>query len=140
MKNGWEIKQLGEVCDIVNGSTPLRANKDFWYKGNFPWFTIDDIREQGRIITETKQKVTELALGKLRVLPIDTILLCCTASIGEFAITKIELTTNQQFNGLVIKNKKEEAALRQPQEILAQMKELDAETGDILESIANLIV
>jgi type I restriction enzyme M protein len=37
-------------------------------------------------------------------------------------------------------NKKEETALRQPQEILAQMRELDAETEEILESIANLIV
>lgn len=105
MKQGWEIKKLGDVCHIVNGSTPLRTNKDFWDNGDFPWFTIDDIREQGRIIRYTKQKVTQTALKKLRVLPIDTILLCCTASIGEFAITEIELTTNQQFNGLVIKNK-----------------------------------
>lgn len=37
-------------------------------------------------------------------------------------------------------NKKEAAALRQPQEILAQMRELDAETEEILENIANLIV
>jgi type I restriction enzyme M protein len=37
-------------------------------------------------------------------------------------------------------NKKEEVALRQPQEILTQMRELDAETEEILESIANLIV
>ena len=37
-------------------------------------------------------------------------------------------------------NKKEETALRQPQEILSQMRELDAETEEILESIANLIV
>ena len=37
-------------------------------------------------------------------------------------------------------NKKEEAALRQPQEILEEMKALDAETEEILESIANLIV
>ena len=29
-------------------------------------------------------------------------LLCCTASVGEYAISKIPLTTNQQFNGLVI--------------------------------------
>ena len=107
MKQGWEIKKLGEVCDIVNGSTPLRTNKDFWVDGNYPWFTIDDIRKQGRIINETKQKVTQAAVKKLRILPVDTILLCCTASIGEYAITKIELTTNQQFNGLVIKNKKE---------------------------------
>ena len=107
MKQVWEIKKLGEVCDIVNGSTPLRTNKDFWVDGNYPWFTIDDIRKQGRIINETKQKVTQAAVKKLRILPVDTILLCCTASIGEYAITKIELTTNQQFNGLVIKNKKE---------------------------------
>ena len=37
-------------------------------------------------------------------------------------------------------NKKEETALRQPQEILSQMRELDAETDEILGSIANLIV
>lgn len=105
MKN-WERKNLGDVCEIVNGSTPLRTNKDFWENGNFPWFTIDDIREQGRIITDTKQKVTEAALSKLRVLPVDTVLLCCTASVGEYAITKIELTTNQQFNGLIVKDRK----------------------------------
>ncbi len=101
----WEIATLDNICDIVNGSTPLRSNKDFWEKGNFPWFTIDDIREQGRIINYTNQKVTEKALSKLRVLPKETVLLCCTASVGEYAITNIELTTNQQFNGLVIKDK-----------------------------------
>src|SRR5690606_26121070 len=105
LQQGWEIKKLGEVCEIVNGSTPLRSNKDFWENGNFPWFTIDDIREQGRIISKTKQKVTEAALSKLRVLPKDTVLLCCTASVGEYAITKIELTTNQQFNGLIVKDR-----------------------------------
>ena len=103
----WARKKLGDVCEIINGSTPLRTNKDFWENGDFPWFTIDDMREQGRIIGYTKQKVTQAALKKLRILPSDTILLCCTASIGEYALTKIELTTYQQFNGLVIKNKKE---------------------------------
>jgi type I restriction enzyme M protein len=36
-------------------------------------------------------------------------------------------------------NKKEEAALRQPQEILEEMKALDEESADILNSILNLI-
>ena len=100
-----EKKSLSEVCDIVNGSTPLRTNKDYWNNGTFPWFTIDDLREQGRIITYTKQKITKAALNRSRILPVNSVLLCCTASIGEYAITKIELTTNQQFNGLIIKNK-----------------------------------
>ncbi len=30
-------------------------------------------------------------------------MLCCTASVGEYAYAEIPLTTNQQFNGLVIK-------------------------------------
>lgn len=107
MTKGWNVKYLGDLCDIVNGSTPLRSNKDFWENGTFPWFTIEDIREQGREIYYTKQKVTKLALSKLRVLPADTVLLCCTASVGEYALAKIELTTNQQFNGLIIKDQNE---------------------------------
>ena len=105
MKEGWEIKKLGEVCGIQGGSTPKRTESLYWENGTYPWFTIEDIREQGRIITDTKQKVTEIAWNKLRVFPKDTILLCCTASLGEYAITKIPLTTNQQFNGLMIKDK-----------------------------------
>ena len=106
MKHGWEIKKLGEVCEIQGGSTPKRTESLFWENGTYPWFTVEDIREQGRIITDTKQKVSKIAWDKLRVFPKDTILLCCTASLGEYAITKIPLTSNQQFNGLVIKDKK----------------------------------
>ena len=105
MKHGWEIKKLGEVCEIQGGSTPKRTESSFWENGTYPWFTIEDIREQGRIITDTKQKVTKIAWDKLRVFPEDTVLLCCTASLGEYAITKIPLTSNQQFNGLTIKDK-----------------------------------
>lgn len=95
-KHGWEVKKLGEVCVIQGGSTPKRTERLYWEDGTYPWFTIEDIRNQGRIITDTKQKITKIAWDKLRVFPKDTILLCCTASIGEYAITHIPLTTNQQ--------------------------------------------
>jgi hypothetical protein len=109
----WPMVELGEVCDIFNGSTPLRENKNYWDGGTVPWFTIDDIREQGRKITHTKQKITEEALQKtsVKLLPQKTILLCCTASVGEYAFTEIELTTNQQFNGLVVKQDYKEKLL-----------------------------
>ena len=105
MKQGWEIKKLGEVCDILGGSTPKRTESLYWDNGTYPWFTIEDIREQGHIIFDTKQKVTKIAWDKLRIFPKDTIMLCCTASLGEYAITKIQLSSNQQFNGLIIKDK-----------------------------------
>ena len=107
MKKGWKTEPLGELCDIRNGSTPSKGNPTFWDGGTIPWFTIDDMREQGREISSTRQKITKSALSEtsVKLLPEDSVLLCCTASVGEFAITRIPLTTNQQFNGLVVKNR-----------------------------------
>lgn len=100
---GWMWVRLGHLCNIINGFTPSRSNPDFW-NGNIPWFTIDDIRRQGRFISQTAQYITNKALSKgtQRLIPPETVLLCCTASVGEYAYTKIALTTNQQFNALVI--------------------------------------
>ena len=101
----FEMVELGLVCDVVNWSTPLKSNNEYWANGIIPWFTIDDIRTQGREINCTKQFITEKALKETSVkyLPKNTVLLCCTASVWEYAITKIETCTNQQFNALLIK-------------------------------------
>ena len=101
----WPMVELGEVCEIYNGSTPKRTEKEYWENGTIPWFTIEDIREQGRIIKYTKQTITESGYknSSVKLLPKNSVLLCCPASIGEFAFSEIELTTNQQFNGLVVK-------------------------------------
>ena len=102
--DSWGWVRLNNICRIVNGFTPLRSNPDYWDNGTIPWFTVDDIHSQGRRIHKTAQKITSKALGKdsNRILPPQTVLLCCTASVGEYAISEIALTTNQQFNGLVI--------------------------------------
>ena len=99
------MTNLSSLVDIKNGFTPKRTEEKFWKNGTIPWFTVEDIHKQGRIIKETNQHITNEALGKStsRILPKNTVLLCCTASVGEYAFSKIELTTNQQWNGLVIK-------------------------------------
>ena len=101
----YEMASLGEICDIFNGSTPSRTEISYWEKGSINWFTVEDVREQGRVIRYTKQTITEKALKEtsVKLLPPETVLLCCTASVGEYAFAEVPLTTNQQFNGLVIK-------------------------------------
>ncbi|MDD2505320.1 MAG: N-6 DNA methylase [Bacilli bacterium] len=110
INSDYDIVKIEDIVDIYNGSTPLKSNNLYWDNGNIPWFTIEDIRIQGRVIKETRQFITEKALNEtsVKLLPKNTILLCCTASVGEYAITDIELTTNQQFNGLVVKNEYKE--------------------------------
>ena len=103
--NSWRWCRLKQITNIINGFTPLRSNPNFWNSNDISWFTVDDIREQGRLIYKTKQHISKAALSKnsSRIVPENTVLLCCTASVGEYALAKIPLTTNQQFNGLVIK-------------------------------------
>ena len=102
----WKYSTLGDVCNVYNGSTPKRSNSEYWVNGTINWFTVEDIRSQGRKISYTTQKITQEGLksSSLKILPKNSVLICCTASVGEYCLTKIELCTNQQFNGLVIKN------------------------------------
>ncbi|MBR2921825.1 MAG: N-6 DNA methylase [Alphaproteobacteria bacterium] len=101
----YEMVKLGDVCEVYNGSTPSKSNEDYWNSRDIPWFTVDDIRNQGRVINRTQKFISTKALKEtsVKLLPQHTVLICCTASVGEYAITNIELTTNQQFNGLVVK-------------------------------------
>ena len=103
--NNWKWSMFKDVFNIVNGFTPLRTNDDFWNSNDIPWFTVDDIKSQGHIINKTNQFITKKALGKNvnRLIPKNTVLLCCTsATIGNYALTNIELTTNQQWNALIL--------------------------------------
>jgi len=103
---GWKTFTLGEVCTFLNGSTPSKTNTAYWENGDVNWFTINDLRNQGREIYETEQKVTALALAdtSLKMMPENTVLLCCTASLGATALTRVPTTSNQQFVGLVPKS------------------------------------
>lgn len=98
--------KLGEIVDLLNGSTPLKTNKNYWEDGDVPWFTIDDLRKQGKYITRTDKFITSLGLkeSSISLIPENAVLLCCTASVGAIAINKIPLTTNQQFNALIVKD------------------------------------
>lgn len=103
--DNWRWAKIGKLVEIKNGFTPKRTDESLWNPKEIPWFTVEDIHEQGIIIHQTAQAISKKALGKSinRLIPPHTVLLCCTsATIGRYAMTEIELTTNQQWNGLVI--------------------------------------
>ena len=102
--NNWVWSRLSSMCSIVNGFTPLRSESRFWDCGTINWFTVEDIKNQGEMIYSTKQKITDEATSKGRIVRAGSVLLCCTASVGQCALAMIDLTTNQQFNALTVKD------------------------------------
>ncbi|HZV69738.1 MAG TPA: N-6 DNA methylase [Saprospiraceae bacterium] len=40
----WEMMELGEVCDIKAGGTPLRSIHKYW-EGNIPWYSSGELND-----------------------------------------------------------------------------------------------
>ena len=96
----WEEKKLGDF--ILKFIVPMRDKpKDL--KGNIPWCRIEDFNGKYISKSKTNQGVTEDVVRdmNLKIYPINTLLVSCSANLGFCAITKKELITNQTFIGLV---------------------------------------
>lgn len=103
MKKNWEIKTLGEVCDIINGGTP-KTNIDEYWNGNINWITPKDMGKlTSKYVYETERNITELGLKKssAKLIPKNSIILSSRAPIGHLAINKVEISTNQGCKGII---------------------------------------
>ncbi|GAA9612678.1 restriction endonuclease subunit S [Helicobacter pylori] len=97
---GVEFKTLEEVFEIKNGYTPSKNNPEFWEKGTIPWFRMEDIRENGRILKDSIQHITPKALKNKKLFPKNSIIISTTATIGEHALLIVDSVANQQFTFL----------------------------------------
>ncbi|GAA9403871.1 hypothetical protein TH0820_03210 [Helicobacter pylori] len=97
---GVEFKTLEEVFEIRNGYTPSKNNPEFWEKGTIPWFRMEDIRENGRILKDSIQHITPKALKGKKLFPKNSIIISTTATIGEHALLIVDSLANQRFTFL----------------------------------------
>ncbi|TPH97693.1 restriction endonuclease subunit S [Helicobacter pylori] len=97
---GVEFKTLEEVFEIKNGYTPSKNNPEFWEKGTIPWFRMEDIRENGRILKDSIQHITPKALKNKKLFPKNSIIISTTATIGEHALLIVDSLANQRFTFL----------------------------------------
>lgn len=102
MKQGWEYKKLGEVCEVVSGSTPKTNIPEYWGNGHY-WVTPAELNDTTIYIDKTERQITDEALNKtkLRLLPVGTVLLSSRAPIGKVAITNTEMYCNQGFKNCI---------------------------------------
>ena len=105
MKQGWEIKKLGEVCDIVGGSTPKTGEPSYW-DGEHYWITPAEL-DGSKYISSTSRTITDEGVksAHLQLLPSGTVLLSSRAPIGKVAITTAPMYCNQGFKNLVCSDK-----------------------------------
>ena len=99
----WEVRRLKTISKLQTGNTPSTNNKNNYAETGFPWLKPDDLCGT---IKESQAKVFLSPAGKLetRILPANSILLCCIGSIGKIGFVSTECASNQQITALIIKH------------------------------------
>ena len=96
----WMEHTIDELFDLGNGYTPSKSNPAYWTNGTIPWFRMEDIRTNGRILKDSIQHVTPEAVKGNGLYPKYSIILSTTATIGEHALLIADSLANQQFTFL----------------------------------------
>ena len=95
----WASKTIKEVGKVVTGTTPSKLQNEY-YGGNIPFVTP---RELGFIepVTDAATYLTEEGAEKAKIIPENSVMVCCIGSLGKIGIAGRELVTNQQINSII---------------------------------------
>jgi type I restriction enzyme S subunit len=97
---GWEVKAIGDLAEVVGGSTPKTERTEYWAGGTHHWVTPKDLSGLSMpVLLDTERKITDAGLAQISsgLLPKGTVLLSSRAPIGYLAIAEVPVAVNQGF-------------------------------------------
>ncbi len=100
----WELKPLGELAEIRSGGTPSTTRPQFW-DGDVLWCTPTDITGLSgfKYLDDTDRKISQLGMQSCsaEIIPTKSVIMTSRATIGECAINRLPVTTNQGLKNFV---------------------------------------
>lgn len=100
MQASWQSKSLGDVCRVVGGGTPAKNHKDF-YRGDIPWATVRDMRQD--VISETEFSISKKAVeaSSTNVIPAGNVVIATRVGLGKVCFIERDTAINQDLRGVV---------------------------------------
>lgn len=95
--------RMCDLFDMRNGYTPSKTNVEYWENGTVPWFRMEDIRQNGRILSDSIQHITSSAVKGGRLFPANSFIIATTATIGEHALIIADSLANQRFTNFQVR-------------------------------------
>ncbi len=97
---GWAVRTVGDLVEVVGGSTPRTGEAIYWEGGTHCWATPKDLSALDvPVLLHTERRITDAGLGQISsgLLPVGTVLLSSRAPIGYLAIAEVPVAVNQGF-------------------------------------------
>ena len=104
-KSAWKKVKLGDICEVITGNTPSKKIKEYWDKDEVPFITPPELKYEGINYITPSIFVSKIGAKQGRIIPKNSICVCCIGSLGKLGILKEDAITNQQINSLILKNK-----------------------------------
>ena len=102
MREGWTYKKLGEIGDVITGSTPSTQHEDNYNSNDVCFVKPSDIPKEGiGLLSDTEFYISNKAYNNSRKLPIGSVLTTCIGIIGKVGILNVNATCNQQINAII---------------------------------------
>lgn len=98
-----ELVPLGELGEVVSGSTPKTHVAQYW-DGDIPWITPADLsKNRDTYFHGRLRKITKAGFNSCstKMLPTGSIIFSSRAPIGHCAVAAYPLCTNQGFKSLI---------------------------------------
>jgi type I restriction enzyme S subunit len=103
---GWDLKAIGDLADVIGGGTPSTKEPSYWEGGTLHWATPKDLSGLSvPVLLDTERCITAKGLSQVSsgLLPTGTVLLSSRAPIGYLAVTEIPVAINQGFIAMMPK-------------------------------------
>jgi type I restriction enzyme S subunit len=89
----WGVDILNRIFKINTGFTPSTSNNEFYENGVHDWITIRDL--DGKYVSESKTKLTDIAVQGKTIIPKGSLLYSFKLSVGQMAFTTKDIYTNE---------------------------------------------
>lgn len=98
---GWEVAPLKRFASIQTGNTPSKTSDSNYYASTgIPWIKPDNLGYSYSISKTSEYLSSEGALCA-RIMPPNTVYVCCIGSLGKVGYSSISCACNQQINALI---------------------------------------
>ncbi|MBE0148642.1 restriction endonuclease subunit S [Serratia sp. PL7] len=94
----WPTVSIGSVAKVITGKTPPKADPNC-FGGNIPFITPSELTNSDYLL-KPETTLTEKGLATTKLIPKNSILVCCIGSLGKIAIANLPVATNQQINSV----------------------------------------
>ena len=93
------MTQIKNVSKVVTGKTPSKKEDDN-FGGDVPFVTPTELNREV-YVNSAHQTLSDKGASSIKLVPKNSVMVCCIGSLGKIAIANCEVATNQQINSVI---------------------------------------